>query len=125
MLKTRLSVVASGDDYVRTQDGLTYYVNVGEKGSKCGATGEDVVSSSNGNNKGDGACLAIIISTKNSTDAKTTYAAANGEVPTAANQNVLTGYYKFYAGADRVVPTSNTQAVMNATDATAVKSTAT
>ena len=118
MLKNRLSVVDFADgQYVTTQDGLSYYVDVTDKGAKCGETDQEVVS---GNNKAAGTCLAIIISTKPASASNVkTYAAAKAKLASELGNgtNILTGYYKFYAGADRVVPTSDVQKVMNATDA--------
>ena len=121
MLKKRLSVVAGGgtdQDWVRTQDGLTYYISDKLSGTQCGVTDEPAV---NDNSAGTGACYGIVISTKNGNDV-TSYGSSGGaqsKVATSGNK-ALTGYYQFYASADRVVPTSDTQAVMNATDATTV-----
>ena len=117
MLKNRLSVVAEGTDWVRTQDGLTYYIGDDTTDNDgCGATNEPAVDD---NSAGTGACYGIIVSTKNGTGVKTSYRDAKGEVATN-DDKALTGYYQFYASADRVVPTSDAQAVMNATDATTV-----
>jgi len=123
MLKKRLSVVASGADWVRTQDGLTYFISA-KMGGSCGVTDAPAV---DGNNAGTGACYGIVISTKGSDSWATTggqYTTAQGKVATSGDK-ALTGYYQFYASADRVVPTSDAQAVMNATDATTVSAGAT
>ena len=119
LFKKRLSVVAGGgssDSYVRTQDGLTYYWQASTThNTECGVTGAEVGEGTNAT----GNCYDIIISTKS--DAVDSYDAAT----TDANNSQLgrlTGYYRFYAGADRVVPSNNTQAIMNATDATKVDS---
>ena len=129
MLKKRLSVVQDSgyaanatDVWVRTQDGLTYFIGdrVAPAANGCGATDQQAV---NGNAGGSGACYGIIISTKNSTQmTETTYATAKQNGVAAQGQNaILTGYYQFFASADRVVPTANTQKVMNAQDATEQK----
>ena len=138
MLRSRLSVVdssiadavaadpdkgiaaqaAGATAWVRTQDGLTYYIGQKVTGGHCGETGYDPVKPDQADLSaaGDGACFPIIVSTKNSSDAVADYGAATAKLPAAGAP--VSGYYMFYASADRVVPTTTTQNIMNASDAT-------
>lgn len=116
MLKQRLAVVNSGDDWVRTQDGLTYYVLTEEvRSDDCGnylATKiGDIDNTPEGVTAVDGTCAKIVISTLPDAEA---------EMPDAtAELGNLNGYYLFYASSERVIPSLDTQAILNAKDPSA------
>lgn len=126
LMKKRLAVIDSGEDWVTTSDGLTYFWELEDE--DCRNAEEQVA------NNGANACYNLIIFTKpiNSgekyTDAdgaeqtipaksSMDYTVASNLIPKAeGTASPLTGVYQFYAGADRVIPSYETQAIMNAKD---------
>ena len=120
ILESRLTVVSSGDDWVRTQDGLTYYFQKSTLANAACTNAGDI--GVNGDGKGN--CIDFIISTLPNPTAES-YEAAEGELPSTADANaegsaLLTGYYQFYAGRNRVVAAGDTQKIMTAPKVTAL-----
>ena len=125
LMKKRLSVVDSGTAWATTSDGLTYVWSANlEPADTC--TGSDI-------NNEDGTCATyeLVIATApingqavkdasnkdvTITRDNLTFEMAKQLVPTSTSTNVLTGFYNFYAGEDRVIPSFATQAIMNAKD---------
>lgn len=105
MLKTRLTVVDSAANWVRTADGLTYYFKPCDNAADFNSANE--ISNAN--------CIFnIVISTKADVplDAAAPDALGDGnktiENATTAESGV-TGFYQFYSGDDRIVPSEKTQ----------------
>ena len=116
MLKERLAVVASGATWVRTQDGLTYYVGDDNVAS---CTAGTPINPAQANASSGTQCYGIVIGTRPTatTDANA-YDAAQGKIAGGSEAGVLTGFYQFYASTNSVVPTTASQTILNAEDVT-------
>lgn len=110
MLKKRLTVVDSEANSVRTVDGLTYYFE------PCNVDDFDYAADISASN-----CIFnIVISTKAdaSLDASpTALGDGNKTIEQATNaESGVTGFYQFYSGDDRIVPSEKTQEFLTAKD---------
>ena len=116
MLNERLAASASGDEYISTSDGLTYYLS--ERKATCGDGPLTVTSDDDGNITAvDNLCYTLVIATK-PVDDITTFEAASAEVAVKGQDagSPFSGYYAFWVGGDRVIAATNTQEIINTTN---------
>lgn len=112
MLKKRLAVVDSNTNSVRTADGLTYYFDVCEAG---GYDGENPISA-------DNCIFNIVISTKadvilTTNPTPSSLGTGNKTIEQATtSESGVTGFYQFYSGDDRIVPSASTQEFLTTKD---------
>ena len=112
MLKENMNVVSSGTEWIKTQDGITFYFGEAHGNNAC--TSASPIDE-NGAKTGT-SCFGIIISTKTAgTDTITSYQAAQGKLPSTTN-GVLSGYYQFYASANSIAPVFATQKILTSSN---------